>query len=113
MDPPDLATTTAAACSMFHEKLIGTFRFSRRGEYIGGRAASGGGPGGPTTWWHGQGLARGRPLVPLRLCFGLRLLSEKIGTLAFVSSNSKNISCVTFLKHKNSRKQGTGTVASR
>jgi hypothetical protein len=29
----------------------------------------------------------------------------KIGTLGFVSSNSENISCVTFLKHKNSRKQ--------
>jgi hypothetical protein len=27
-------------------------------------------------------------------------------------SNSENISCVAFLKHKNSRKQGTGTVAS-
>jgi hypothetical protein len=27
-------------------------------------------------------------------------------------SNSKNISCVAFLKHKNSRKQGTGTVVS-
>jgi hypothetical protein len=37
----------------------------------------------------------------------------KIGTLGFVSSDSKNISCVTFQKHKNSRKQGTGTVASR
>jgi hypothetical protein len=37
----------------------------------------------------------------------------KIGTSGFVSSNSKNISCVTFLKHKNSRKQGTGTMASR
>jgi hypothetical protein len=50
---------------------------------------------------------------PLRLCFGFRLVSEKIGTSAFVSSNSENISGVTFLKHKNSRKQGTGTVASR
>jgi hypothetical protein len=39
-------------------------------------------------------------------------LCQVIGTSAFVSSNSKNISCVTFLKHKNSRKQGTGTVAS-
>jgi hypothetical protein len=29
-----------------------------------------------------------------------------------VSSNSENISCVAFLKHKNNRKQGTGTVAS-
>jgi hypothetical protein len=29
---------------------------------------------------------------------------EKIRTFGFVSSNSENISCVTFLKHKNSRK---------
>jgi hypothetical protein len=36
----------------------------------------------------------------------------KIEASAFVSSNSENISCVAFLKHKNSRKQGTGTVAS-
>jgi hypothetical protein len=33
----------------------------------------------------------------------LRLIS---GRSAFVSCNSKNISCLTFLKHKNSRKQG-------
>jgi hypothetical protein len=37
-------------------------------------------------------------------------VSGKIGTLAFLLSNSENISYVTFLKHKNSRKQGTGTV---
>jgi hypothetical protein len=36
----------------------------------------------------------------------------KIGGSGFVSSNSDNISCVNFLKHKNSGKQGTGTVAS-
>jgi hypothetical protein len=30
-----------------------------------------------------------------------------------VSSNSENISCVSLLKHKNSRKQETGTVALR
>jgi hypothetical protein len=29
--------------------------FSHRGEYIGGGAMSGGGPGGLTTWWRGQG----------------------------------------------------------
>jgi hypothetical protein len=51
-------------------------------------------------------------LAPLRLIFGLREASVKIGGLAFVSSNSENIFCVTFLKHKNSRKQGTGTVTS-
>jgi hypothetical protein len=32
-------------------------------------------------------------------------LREISGRLALVSSNSENISCVTFLKHKNSRKQ--------
>jgi hypothetical protein len=51
-------------------------------------------------------------LDPLHLCVGLRLVSGKIGTLAFVSSNSENISYVAFVKHKNSRKQGTGSVAS-
>jgi hypothetical protein len=65
--------------------------------------------------WPGQGLGRapcGEPgsCPPLCLIFGLREVSIKIGGSAFVSSNSKNISCVTFLKHKNSRKQGTGTV---
>jgi hypothetical protein len=48
----------------------------------------------------------GRLLASLRLCFGLRLLLGKIGTLVFVSSNPENISCVTFLKHKNSKKIG-------
>jgi hypothetical protein len=39
-------------------------------------------------------------------------LSGKIRLLKLISSNSENISCVAFLKHKNSRKQGTGTLAS-
>jgi hypothetical protein len=42
----------------------------------------------------------------------LVLRPEKIGVSVFGLSNSENISCVAFLKHKNSRKQGTGTVAS-
>jgi hypothetical protein len=92
----------------FEEKLIGAFRFSCQGEYIGRRAASGSGPGAHTSPWHGQGVARamgwcGRLLAPLHLNFGLRHALEKIGTLAFVSSNSENISCVAFLKHKNCR----------
>jgi hypothetical protein len=92
--------------------------FSRRGEYIGGRAASGGGPDGLTPWWRGQGLGHatlgcGWPLAPLRLIFGLHDALGKIGGLAFVLSNSENISCVALLKHKNSRKHGTGTMASR
>jgi hypothetical protein len=39
-------------------------------------------------------------------------LPGKIGVLELVSSNSENISCVAFLKHKNNRKQETGTVSS-
>jgi hypothetical protein len=39
-------------------------------------------------------------------------LPGKIRLQELVSSNSENISYVSFLKHKNSRKQGTGTVAT-
>jgi hypothetical protein len=45
MDPPDLGTTMAAACSMFHGTVFVPLGFSRRREFIGGRAMSGGGPG--------------------------------------------------------------------
>jgi hypothetical protein len=68
---------------MFSGKEFGPLGFPCRGEYIGKRAMSGGGPGVQTTWWRGQGVARatlwcGCPLPPLRLCFGLRLVLEKI-----------------------------------
>jgi hypothetical protein len=90
---------------MFRGKAIRPLGFSRRGEYIGERAASGGGPGGLTTWWRGQALGRttlgcGEPLAPLRLISGLRDDLGKIEGLAFVSSNFENILCVAFLKHK-------------
>jgi hypothetical protein len=58
--------------------------------------------GGETTSWLG--------FVSSSVLWKLRLIS---GCSAFVLSNSENISSVTFLKHKNSRKQGTGIVASR
>jgi hypothetical protein len=45
----------------------------------------------------------GHLLAPLRLCFGLHDASGKIGILAFVLSNSENISCAAFLKYKNSK----------
>jgi hypothetical protein len=117
LDPLDLATATAAACSMFHGKAIRPLGFLRRVELIGERAALEGGLPGLTIWWSGQGLGCATlwwawPLAPLRLIFSLREASVKIGGSAFVSSNSENISYVAFLKHKNSRKQGTRTVAS-
>jgi hypothetical protein len=39
-------------------------------------------------------------------------LPGKIRLQELVSSNSKNISYVSLLKHKNNRKHGTGTVAT-
>jgi hypothetical protein len=66
-------------------------------EYIGGRARSVGTRGAHTMGRHGQGVGRattrcGRLVALRRLSFGLRERVRKIGTLAFVSSNSKNIS---------------------
>jgi hypothetical protein len=62
-----------------------------------------------TRWPHPLvARARGRlrhprvSLAPLHLIFGLREALVKIGGSAFVSSNSENISCVAFLKYKNS-----------
>jgi hypothetical protein len=94
---------------MFLGKAIRPLGFSRRGVFIGEGALSRGGPGEVTMGGRGQGLGRaplwcGQPLAPLRVIFGLCEASVKIGGLAFVLSNSENISCVTFLKHKNSRK---------
>ena len=40
------------------------------------------------------------------------MVPRKIGTLAFDSSNSENISLTVFLKQKTAKKQGTGTAAS-
>ena len=74
-----------------------------RVHYMGERATSVGARGAHTTWPRGQRGSRvttwcGCLLGPLRLSFGLRIVSEKIGTLPFVSSNSENISRTTFLK---------------
>jgi hypothetical protein len=94
---------------MFLGKAICPLGFSHRGDFIGEGASSGGGPGGLTMGGRGQGLGHaplwcGWPLAPLCLIFGLREALVKIGGSAFVSSNSKNISYITFLKLKNSRK---------
>jgi hypothetical protein len=84
---------------------------------IGEGASSGVDQGLLTMGGRGQGLGRapllcGQPLAPLRLPFGPCPSSRKIGVSELVSSNSENIFCIAFLKHKNSKKQGTDTVAS-
>jgi hypothetical protein len=71
--------------------------FSRRCKFIVRRARSVGARGVHTMGWRDQGVGRattrcGRLVAPFRLSFELRLCVSKIGTLAFVSSNYKNIS---------------------
>jgi hypothetical protein len=82
--------------------------------FIGEGASSGGDQGGLTMG--GRGAAPpccvGSLWPPSGSRSVLVLPSGKIGVSELVSSNSKNISCVAFLKHKNSIKQGTGTAAS-
>jgi hypothetical protein len=67
-----------------------------------GRVQEGGAPpyGVPALWPPSDSLS----ILVLR--------PGKLGVSVVVLSNSENISYVDFLKHKNSRKQGTGTVAS-
>jgi hypothetical protein len=97
-------------CRTFRGCMPIDLGFSHRRLYIGEGAISEGTRGAHNRWWHGQGGTRttrwcGNLLALLRLCFGLCLVSGKIGTSGFVSSNSENILCVTFLKHENNRKQ--------
>jgi hypothetical protein len=106
---PKIGLRRRRRCGTLSGKTPIDLGFSHPRDYIGGRAMSRGGPGATAP----SGAARGERatlwcaclLAPLRLPFGLRVVSGKIGTSGFVSSNSENISCVTFLKHKNSRKQ--------
>jgi hypothetical protein len=103
---PEISLRWRQRCGTFRGSMPIDLGFSHRRDYIGGRAMSEGGLGAHTTPWRDRrgGATRlcGHLGALLRLCFGLRLVSEKIGSLTFVSSNSVNISCVTFLKHKDS-----------
>jgi hypothetical protein len=99
-------------------KVIGYLGFSRRGVFISEGAMSEVGPGGLTPGWRGPGPGRaglvcGPLWPPYHSPSDLWKLPDKIRLHELVSSNSENISCVSLLKHKNSRKQGTGTVATR
>jgi hypothetical protein len=108
--PPEIGLRRQRRYGTLSGKTPIDLGFSPQRLYIGGGAMLEGTRVAHTTWWRGQGwtcatLWCGQPLAPLRVSFGLRLMSGKIGTSGFVSSNSENISSVTFLKHKNSRKQ--------
>jgi hypothetical protein len=103
-------------CGTFRGRRLDNLGFSHRRDFIGGRAMSEGGQGAHTTPWRGQrggGTTRwcGCLLALLRLFFGLRLVSGKIGTSGFISSNSGIFLC-NFSKTQKQQKTGTGTVVS-
>jgi hypothetical protein len=105
------------SCGTLLEILPIVLGFSIPRLLIGKGASSGVDQGGLTPGGRGQGLGRPPggegalwPLSGSRLV--LILHPGKIGVSVFVLSNSENISYVAFLKHKNSRKQGTSTMAS-
>jgi hypothetical protein len=107
---PKICLRWRRGCGNFHGWMPIDLGFSRQRHFIGGRAMSEGTRGAHTTRWRAQ---RGRVRATLwwgclaallHLYFGLRLCVGKIGGLAFVSSDSENISCANFLKYKNSRK---------
>jgi hypothetical protein len=110
--------STAARIVMCSGKVIGYLGFSHRGVFIGEGAASEVDQGPTPPGGAGQPYVA-PPYGVAALWLGsvsssvFWKLHEISGRLAFVSSNSENISCVILLKHKNSRRQGTGTVASR
>jgi hypothetical protein len=99
-------------------KIDRVFRFFPSGGLYRRRGSIRSGPGGshhravrpgPGATPHSGEASLWLAFVSSSVFWKLRLIS---GCLAFVSSNSENISSVTFLKHKNSRKQGTGTMAT-
>jgi hypothetical protein len=85
--------------------------FSRREAIYRRKGEVAGHPGGHTFLGANRGGPAPRGDVPTSVPSSVSALdsvfgSEKIGGLAFVSSNSKNISCTIFLKYKNNRKHG-------
>ena len=84
----------------FRGFLIGYLGFSRKKVFIGERAMSVEGRGVFTTWQRAGRWGRGVAHSLLCVSFGLRVRDRKIGHWVFVSSNSKNIFLITFLKPK-------------
>jgi hypothetical protein len=114
---PEIHRWQRRSCGTLSGNLPIYLGFSFGRLFIGGGAASEGhrGPHHALARPRGGAPPHGEPALwpPSGSLSVLVLRPGKIGVSVLVSSNFENISCVAFLKHKNSRKQGTGTVASR
>jgi hypothetical protein len=109
LQSPEIHRWRRRSCGTVLGKMLIVLGFSVGRLFIGEGASSGGDQGGLTTGvvakgWVAPPHGEAGPWPPSgsRSVFGP--LPGKIGVLELVSSNSENISCVAFLKHKNSRK---------
>jgi hypothetical protein len=112
-----LSSTTAALrnCSGNFADCFRVFHpeaFYRRRGIVRRRPGGSHHEGGATRGWAAPPHGDAGPWPPSGLRSVFDTLPGKITLLELVSSNFENIFYVAFLKHKNSRKQGTGTVAS-
>jgi hypothetical protein len=106
---PKIRCRRRRSCGTLSGNLPIVLGFSFGRLFIGGGAALEGHQGGLTTPWRGQeggAPPPGEPALwpPSGSLSVLVLHPGKIEVWVFVSSNSENISCVAFLKHKNSIK---------
>jgi hypothetical protein len=106
---PEIFRRRRRSCGTLLEISLIVLGFSVGRLLIGEGASSGGDQGGHTMGGHDQGIGHAPycvgspwPLSGSHLVIVLR--PGKIEVSKLVSSNSENISCVAFLKHKNSRK---------
>jgi hypothetical protein len=111
---PEICRRGRGSCRTLSKKLPIVLGFSVGRLLIGERGVVRGGPGWPHNGWAQPGAGSRPPVVwaPSGSRLVLVLRPGKIGVSELVLSNSENISRVAFLKHKNSKKQGTRTVAS-
>jgi hypothetical protein len=98
-------------------KIDRVLRFYASGVFIGEGASSEVEPGSLMRGPCGQGPGRATPacgalVAPSDTSLDVWKLLGEITLQDLVLSNSENISCVSLLKHKNSKKQETGTVAT-
>jgi hypothetical protein len=106
---PKICLRRRRCCKTVLGKMVTVPGFSFGRIFIGGGAASEGHQGGLTTPGRGQeggASPHGEPTLwpPSGSLSVFVLRPGKIEVSVFVSSNSENISCVAFLKHKNSKK---------
>jgi hypothetical protein len=100
---PRNLSSTAAALRNSSRNFADCFRVFRREAFYRRRGVVRRQPGwSHNRWARPSRVGSPRPPSGSRSVFGS--LPGKIGVLELVSSNSENISCVAFLKHKNSKK---------